>query len=370
MRRLRWRWLAAAGAAAVAACMVAALAMDDGVRPAAPAAAPIALAVMGDSNSHAYQDTVSFPVGSGLRGGAWRDSTFQWTEILARLRGHEIDLGPWETSGRSGFWLNLRYLLGQPEVRAPRKLDHRYNFANSGAPCDGLTTGRYRQAPRLVAMMDREPERWRRGVVVIRIGMASLSSVALLDGMARDPADAAAREAMDGCLRHIGDAVRLIRASHPATHIVLVNVFEDANDPVDFAHWLSPEAVNNIGRAFDHYRDAVRALAARDPAMSFFDDRAWFRAHWGQRGTRGEPAAFRTVAIGAHLRVRHALGDPPTNTMVADGHAGLVWNALWAQALVRHLREPAGLPLTPIGDEEVARFVEGLVGAPLRAPGS
>jgi len=51
----------------------------------------IALAVLGDSGSHSYQDSLSFPPGSADRGGAFRARTFQWTEVLARLRAADQD---------------------------------------------------------------------------------------------------------------------------------------------------------------------------------------------------------------------------------------------------------------------------------------
>ena len=61
----------------------------------------IALAVLGDSSSHSYQDSLSFPSGSSGRGGAFRARTFQWIEVLARLRANELNPGPWVEWGRS-----------------------------------------------------------------------------------------------------------------------------------------------------------------------------------------------------------------------------------------------------------------------------
>jgi hypothetical protein len=55
--------------------------------------------------------------------------------------------------------------------------------------------------------------------------------------------------------------------------------------------------------------------------------------------------------------VTNSNGDEPHNALLADDHAGLVFNALWAQSLVARLREAFALPLTPIGDDELARFV-------------
>ena len=56
-------------------------------------AAAVAMAVIGDSDSHSYQDVYTFPIESRMRGGAYRKGSLQWTEVLDRLRGHDLDLG-------------------------------------------------------------------------------------------------------------------------------------------------------------------------------------------------------------------------------------------------------------------------------------
>ena len=65
--------------------------------PAAPTR--MRLAVLGNSDSHAFHDSVSFADGSPERGGPQRAVTFQWTEIIARLRGDAIDQGAWGARG-------------------------------------------------------------------------------------------------------------------------------------------------------------------------------------------------------------------------------------------------------------------------------
>ena len=101
-------------------------------QPGPPGSVPIA--VLGDSISHSYQDGIGFPPGSPDRGGARRAQTFQWTEVLARLRGAELDLGPWVTWGRPGTVAWARELIGLPAGRAPKKQDYLYNFANKLMP--------------------------------------------------------------------------------------------------------------------------------------------------------------------------------------------------------------------------------------------
>jgi len=67
--------------------------------------------------------------------------------------------------------------------------------------------------------------------------------------------------------------------------------------------------------------------------------------------------------------VTNTTGDAPEHAVLADHHSGLVYNTLWTQSFVERLREGFGLPLTPIGDEEVARFVGALVAkSPPKAP--
>ncbi|MDB5732847.1 MAG: hypothetical protein JWQ03_2742 [Variovorax sp.] len=339
--------------------------------PPADVASAVPLAVLGDSNSHSYQDNVSFRPGARERGGALRPRTLQWTEVLARLRGREIDLGEWGTWGHAGAVAQGRELLGLRGDRAPRKADYLYNFANSGAGCRDLTEGRFRQAPRLLALMGDEPERWRRGVVVIRIGLNDWGG--LLDLQSREPAAPPVRAATATCADRIRQTLALIHAAHPETRVVIVGIGNEADDPAQFDKWRSGAEMANIKTALASFNGALRQLAAGNARVSFFDDLAWFEKLWGTRDAQGRPA-YKTVALGS-LRVTNTAGDDPRNALVADHHAGLVWNALWAQALVIHLRDAFGLPLTPIGDKELAGFVEALVGrgvAPsaVRTPGA
>lgn len=340
---------------------------DTSSRPASSNAIP--LAVLGDSNSHAYQDNAWFPADGTERGGSLRSRTFQWTEVLARLRGHQLDPGPWVRWGRPGVVALAREWMGLPGGRAPRKEDYLYNFANSGAACKNLMGGRFRQAPRLVALMDQEPARWARGVVVIRIGLNDWAG--LLDLQASDPTATELREATAYCAGEIGAAVGQIHASHPKTRILLVGVGNEADDPANFERWQSAAETRNIRTALDGFNAAIRHLAEGDARLAYLDDLAWFRAHWGSRNAEGKPD-YKTVEIGPQLRVTNTIGDDPRNAVLADRHPGLVWNALWAQALVAHLREAFDLPLTPIGDEELRRFLEPLAApaAPAKAPGS
>ncbi|MBT2325245.1 SGNH/GDSL hydrolase family protein [Variovorax paradoxus] len=319
----------------------------------------IPLAVLGDSNSHSYQDRTAFPSGTRERGGALHSRTFQWTEVLARLRGDEIDIGPWVLWGRPGVVAFARELIGLPASRAPQKEDYLYNFANSGAACKNLMGERFgqrfRQAPRLVALMNQEAERWRHGVVVISIGANDWS--AWLDLQSRDPSAPELRRTIDYCTHQISVAISLIHASHPSTRILLVGWRTGADDPDSFDKYRSSFAMANIKKALAGANAELRKIALADPQrIAFLDVEAWFVQRWGERGPNGEPT-YKTVTIAPDLRVTNTAGDEPNNAVLNDGHAGVAANAMRAQSLVAQLREDFGLTLTPISDEEVARFL-------------
>ena len=345
--------LAAAAAVAGSALLLRMNEQQTGVGVLAPTApGAVALAVLGDSDSHSYQDRVAFPPGSPERGGAHRAASLQWTEVIGRLRARSLDLGPWGTWGTGGRIARVADWLGRPS-RAPRKEDYLHNFAVSGAVCRDLLDGGGRQAPRLVQLMDKDPARWRDGVVVIRIGVNSMGKEDDLDRLARDPADAEVVQRIDECLQMISGAVSTVRERHPTTRFVLVGVFDNTHW-VKYAHrWHDAEQVRNIATGLDRFDQGLRTLAGSASGMVFFDDRAWFAGHWGGRDENGRPA-YREVSLGQGVRVTHTAGDDPANAVLADGHAGTIWNALWARALIGVMNDAFKLGGTPLDDTELA----------------
>jgi hypothetical protein len=320
--------------------------------------AAIPVGVLGDSDSHSYQDRISFPPGTSARGGPYREATLQWTEALARLRPAHVDPGEWGIWGTSRLLSHVQDWLGL-KSRAPRKQDYRYDMAISGAGCAVLTGSGLRQVQRLVAQMDREPGRWDSGVVVVRIGVNSFGKRAHLDRLARDPADPEVQALIGGCIAQVRAALQAIHERHPRTRAVLVGIFDNVNWTSYLDFWREPESLANIARGLDAFDSALKELAAQDARLAFFDDRAWFAQHWGTRDASGQPD-YRSVVLADGFQVANSQGDEPSNAVVADGHGGLVWNALWAQALVRLLNERFDAGIPPIGDAEIARFVADL----------
>jgi hypothetical protein len=326
------------------------------VLPAGASAAPrLALAVVGDSDSHGYQDTLAFPAGTPDRGGPHRAGTLQWTEALERLRGSEIDLGPRERTGTSGRVSRLLEWIGF-DARSPAKLDHRRNFAVSGDGCEGLWGGN-RQVPRLLRLMDADPAPWRHGAVVLRIGVNTFGRASDLDRLARDPADRSVQGHIDACLSGVARAVTALRERHPGTRVVLVGIFDNLHWARYLDRWPEPRQQAAIAAGLDRFDAGLRRIAAVDPGrVAFFDDRAWFAGLWGGRGADGRPA-YHPLVLGPRLAVAHSAGDAPWNAVLADGHAGTAWNAKWAQSLVGLLDTAFDLRLTPVTDDEVRRLV-------------
>lgn len=363
MHRPSRRWLnaAAIGVALLAAAVLLrefdvfypASAVDDSGQPHRPQRVP--LGVLGDSDSKSYRDRI----GASGRGGPYGSTTLQWTELLARLRSHEIDPGEWGLWGVRRRVLRLLDAVGLGTLGRPRKDDYRYNLAWGGARCEDLNRGLYRQVPRLLALMDREPERWRDGVIVLRIGIVSIGLADTLEPMAADPRAPAVLGRIDACIDELRIALQSIRERHPLTRVVLVGILDNADYVPYLDRWRDPQALRNIRAGLDRYDDALRGFAAADRHVAFFDDRAWFAARWGGRDARGEPD-YRPVRLADGREVMHAQGDHPRHSVLADGHAGTVWNALWAQSLVELLQQRFALPLTPIDDAEVAAVVDRL----------
>lgn len=315
------------------------------------------MAVLGDSDSHSYQDSETFPRGGSARGGLFRATTFQWVDVLARLRPNEVDLGPWQLFGERRSWVaDIWRGLGRPS-RHPRKEDYLFNMAISGAKCDHLLNGPRRQVPGLLAHMDRNAQRWRSGVVVIRIGINDLGDVGTLDALTANPYDAAVAAKSTACLQAVERSVEEIRSRHPETAILLVGLFNNVHWARNLDRWQDARALANIDAGLADFDNGLRRLAARTPRTTFFDDQAWFRSHWGDRAPDGRPA-YRPVRLGKTFEVRISEGDHPAHAYIADGHVGTVWNGLWAQSILQTMAGAWGMHVTPISAEEISRLAD------------
>ena len=323
----------------------------------------VPIGILGDSDSHSYQDGLQ----EITRFGRFRPVTFQWPEALARMRPKQVDLGPWGERGtrRSVAELMDRVGLGG---RFPPKQDYLHNLAFSGATCGSLMGYNGRLARRMVATMDRDSTKWRHGVVIIALGVNDFGHARDLDLLAEDPAAPQVQAKISGCLEQMRQAVALIRNSYPGTRFVLVGILGDVDDPSNLMRWRSASAIRNINAGFDVFDNGLKAMAAGDPQIAFAPLRPWFAQHWGGRDEQGLPN-YKSVAIG-NFSVSLSAGDDPKNCMTGDEHSGVVWNALWAQALVALMNAKFDLGITPISDAEVAEFLRPAIDASRRTNGS
>lgn len=315
----------------------------------------IALAILGDSDSHSYHDTVSFPQGSPDRGGSFRAQTWQWGEVLAQLRGEQIDLGPWGTWGTRRLIARAQDALGWGG-RNPRKMDYRYNFAQSGAVCNDLGPGQ--MAPQLVALMNQSPQQWARGVVVIRIGVNDVGTRQALTAWAKNGQDPALLAQVSHCVSQYKQAVALIQQAHPQTKIVLVGLFDNSHWAPLIEKWQDPVSMRNIAAGLEAFNTPLKQMVAQDKRLTFFDDQAWFRANWGGRTPEGKPD-YRVAKIDGRWPTSNSMGNSPDHATVQDGHAGTIWNLLWTQALVRQLNASFQTGIPEISEQELAQFLEG-----------
>lgn len=322
----------------------------------------VMLGVLGDSDSAAYQDRVAFSSPELLPGGAFHAITLQWPEVLARLRPSQLYLGEWAVWGVAR-WASLARVRDGLRLpwRGPRRETHQNNLAWASG-CESLTQGPLRQAQRLVDVMDEQPKQWASGVVVIRSGVNSFGKEADLAALAVDPDDPVVMSRMSECVAQYRAAVQLIHEHHPATRIVLVGIFNNADWAPYLGLWPSRLEQANLNRGLDHFDGALRSMSQSDARLAFFDDRAWFARHWGQRDPETGLPNYRPVQIGNGLRVSNTVGDHPENAVLANQHAGLVWNLLWSQELVQLMRTRFGMRIDAISEAEIADHLHRALG--------
>jgi len=322
-----------------------------------PSLGAVPFAVLGDSDSHAYHDDLNFARWPQARGGDLRDRSWQWTEVLAHLRAAQLDPGPWGVWGTRYRRLSqARDAVGQ-DGRFPAKQDYRHNLAYSGAVCANLNDFPQNQAARLLAVVREAPERWQRGVVLVRIGTNDVGGLDSLEALSRDPSHPETVARIEACVQHIARAVGTLRANVPGLRVVLVGIFNNADWEKFHARWQSPQAQANIHAGMARFNEGLKAIVQGDANMAFFDDQAWFNRLWGTRLATGVPA-YKKVRFGPRFEVSNTGGDTPDHATLGDGHAGSVWNALWAQSLVELLNQRFGLGVPALQDDELVRFID------------
>jgi len=206
-------------------------------------------------------------------------------------------------------------------------------------------------------LMDQDTAAWASGVVTIRIGINSVGSYGSLARFALSGLTSETQQEASDCAAYVRESVKLIRANHPTTRIVLIGILNDSDFVPWIANWQKPQQLQNIAMVLDAYDAILKQLAAADPNILFWDDRAWFAKYFGGRDSTGAPRYHGTQLSGA-TPITYTQGDAPTNAILADGHAGTVWNGLWARDLLEALNHRFGYAFTPPTPAEIAALAD------------
>jgi hypothetical protein len=194
------------------------------------------------------------------------------------------------------------------------------------------------------------------------MGGNDIGNLPMLKLMANDPTAPAVKERSANCVERIQETIHLLRAVQPSLRFVIASPTSDNDDPHNFALWRSAREQANLAQGFSYLQNALRAMAAPDAAFHYIDDAQWLRNRWGARDASGKPD-YKTVRIGDALEVTNTAGDDPRNAILDDDHAGLAFNALYAQFLVDELNSAWKLDLPPISEGELSKFLKTVLHA-------
>jgi len=306
--------------------------------------------VIGDSDSHSYRDSYY-----GIRrGGKYHDVTFQWTEILARIRPSEVDLGPFGFWGSHNTFYHIRKFLGL--YARPRKQDFEYNFAVSGATCDTLPPQSFlRQSYLASRLIKKNPRYWNNGLVIIRIGVNDFGQWRHLKKYVSGNITQQVEKPILNCIDRIQDTVSLIRTSNVSVKIILLGIMDNSNWPPVMP--LDDNGHRNINRVLDIYDNDLRSIARNDPNILFVEDRKWVEhiiGYWNSEKYIGH----REINLGGKTNISNSSGDNPHNIILNDEHSGTVLNGLWIQHLFHKLNDHFGTGFTPLLNSEIADLAD------------
>lgn len=331
----------------VAATLVVSLTMFAGT-PTQADDGRLKVAVLGDSDSHHYADP-HFPL---QRGGAYHDAAWNWAEIWAMTRAHEVDLGPMVDSGHRRSVAAVMDRLTRP-TRVPRKLDFAYNYTRSGLRCRSLLDAWPEQTRWLLTRLRQTPTAWRDGLVIIRIGVNDFGQRPDHRRFALTGYDEHARTLIEACLDAHRRTLAAIRAVSDV-HVALIGIAHDYNRPTTYEDWPEVADVRRIADVLGRFDAGLRRLASTDARVAFIDDVGWFRARLGDRTDGTLRDRFELVP---GMEIWNRLGDRPDHLVLADDHAGTVAGGLFLTHLINGLNAAFDWQLTALSDSEIAALV-------------
>lgn len=307
------------------------------------------VAVLGDSDSHNYQDSYD----NKSRGGEYWQVTFNWPTIWDLLRPNEVDLGRYDVWGTHYRIARVRFPLGL-RARAPKKLDFEYNYAMSGLRCRSLLNGWPYQAKWLIDRIQRDAEYWRNGLVIIRIGVNDFGNKAELMTWADSALSEIPRDVVNRCVNDIEMVVESILDINTGIKVAVVGVARNYN-LISLYPNVSELEIQNMESVLSFFDDQLRRWSMHRSRVAFVDDNRWFRSRLGSRLTGNLKTEF---SLSNSFKVVNALGNSPENLVLADRHASTIYNGLWLQDMVIQLNAQLGLELNPPTEEEILKLLE------------
>jgi hypothetical protein len=308
----------------------------------------IPIAILGDSDSSSYE----WQHGEPGRGGEFARATHNWPWIWNELRSSEIDLGPYQRSGTYPRIAGILSSLGF-STRAPRKLDYKYNYSLSGIGCRSLSTEWPYQYRWLLSELNENPLAWKRGIVIIRIGVNDIGQRAHLRQWAETGLDEYSKGLVNQCVDEIASVAGELIDNHDV-RVAIVGIAHDYNWPDSFSEWPERQQIARISAVLESFDTQLLSLASRSPQLAFIDDSSWFRSRFGDRQTEDLRFEF---SISTNVSIKNAIGNRPENLILEDGHSGTVANAFWLSAMIESLNDQFGLNLEPIRDEEILSLI-------------
>jgi hypothetical protein len=313
----------------------------------------IPIAVLGDSDSHSYRDEYD----NKSRGGKYHSVTFNWPALWDRFRPQEVNMGTYGTWGTHYRIAKVKHWLGLTG-RAPKKLDYDYNYAVSGLRCESLLQGWPYQAKWLIKRLESEATHWNNGLVVIRIGVNDLGSTEQLVTWGNTGLNKHAQEVVTTCITQINEAIDQILSIHSSVKVAVMGMCRDCNITDTYTVWPKISQIENRNQVLSHFDKKLINYASQHNRVLFIDDVKWLSKRYGDR--HHEPIKFETK-LANKVKIISRQGDHPSNLILADYHAGTVYNALWLNNLIDQLNTGFQLHLSPLTEEEIYSAIKPML---------
>ncbi|MCG8315728.1 MAG: hypothetical protein MI976_21165 [Pseudomonadales bacterium] len=309
----------------------------------------IPVAVLGDSDSHSYRDKFD----NKARGGDFHSVSFNWAEVWNLLRGDEIDpgvFGEWGISYRYARFLHALDFTTQ----SPKKLDFAYNFAVSGLKCHSLLNSWPYQGQWLLQRLQKNPEFWSQGIVIIRIGINDFGQTEHLAHWESSDQTTTGVKLADNCIHQITAMAHKILDANQGIKIVLVGIARDYYNPSTMRQ-LTTQRHENIEKVLSHFDNSLIKFSSSNSRVIFVDDFQWMHNYF--QFFIGEPNTTIATTLSNGFELFAKVGDHPSNMTLADGHAGTVHQGLWLQHLISNIKAHWNLPISQIKDNELTEIV-------------